>query len=262
MSEKSSVPSYLTSLPTPPIIHRQLTCNETPKRLIVVGDVHGCYDELKELLESCNYQDAQTQVLIVGDLINKGPKSAEVVRFAKNNNFLCIRGNHDDFILAAIFNLIPNLKQTDAIEFIKQLTSEEVDWLKELPYTIRIPKWNAVFVHAGLIPNLPLESQDPVHMTTLRNVYSAEDNTQQYFGTSKTDVGVPWVTAWDESDHYNQHVYFGHDAKRGLQLGKFATGLDTGCLYGKKLSAMILPSRELVQIAAKQEYVQVDSKDL
>jgi len=127
MSEKSFVdfsvpPPYLDILPLPSIVHKTIPEDETPKRLITVGDVHGCFDELKELLEKCDYQDPDTKVLLVGDLVNKGPKSAEVVRFAKDNNFLCIRGNHDDFILAAIMNLIPDFKRTNAIKFIDELT--------------------------------------------------------------------------------------------------------------------------------------------
>jgi predicted phosphodiesterase len=126
MSEKMIVdcsPPYMSTLPEPSVAHRILTPEETPKRLIVVGDLHGCLDELQELLINCNYQLPDTKVLIVGDVVNKGPKSAETLRFVKDNNFLCIRGNHDDFILATIMNLIPELKMTEGLKFINQLSS-------------------------------------------------------------------------------------------------------------------------------------------
>ena len=65
------------------------------ERVLIVGDVHGCLEELKALLEKANYQDGKTTVVLAGDVCNKGPLSAETVAFCRQNNFLCVRGNHD-----------------------------------------------------------------------------------------------------------------------------------------------------------------------
>eukprot|EP00984_Skeletonema_dohrnii_P030368 scaffold21771_cov100-Skeletonema_dohrnii-CCMP3373.AAC.1 len=70
--------------------------------------------------------------------------------------------------------------------------------------------------------------------------------------TSKFFNNWPWARLWDGP----QTVFFGHDADRGLQQYEHAIGLDTGCVYGGKLTACILPERRLVSVNAKREYFQ------
>lgn len=69
-------------------------------RIIFVGDVHGCFDELQELLEIAQRDPARDTVVLLGDMVRKGPKSVEVVRWARENGALAVRGNHDDAALA------------------------------------------------------------------------------------------------------------------------------------------------------------------
>lgn len=86
--------------PAPSVVHAKLIDDLGSKsRLIIIGDVHGCLDELKSLLNLCNYTHQQDILVFVGDLVNKGPSSAEVVKFVKNIGALCVRGNHDDSAL-------------------------------------------------------------------------------------------------------------------------------------------------------------------
>ena len=80
----------------PSVVHRVLDREEVKDRLIVIGDIHGCLDELQALLARAAYDPATDTVVLVGDLVNKGPKSYEVVRFVRESGFFVVRGNHDD----------------------------------------------------------------------------------------------------------------------------------------------------------------------
>ncbi|CAM9160196.1 unnamed protein product [Choristocarpus tenellus] len=132
------------------------------------------------------------------------------------------------------------------------VSSEDVTWLSELPYTLSFPSLGFLVVHAGLVPGVPLEEQRPWDMVTMRNVLEQEVEGGRSYQTLETSTeGVAWAKAWRGP----QHVYFGHDAKRGFQQEAFATGLDTGCLYGKSLSAVIVPGGRVVAVQAKDEYV-------
>ncbi len=102
-----------------------------------------------------------------------------------------------------------------------------------------------MIVHAGIIPNIPLEQQTISDMTKMRNVYFTEKNSIGEASESP-DRGGPWAEIWQGPTH----IYFGHDARRGLQLHPFATGLDTGCCYGRQLSAVILPGHTIMQVQA------------
>lgn len=78
-------------------MHSELSVNsDRNSKLIIVGDVHGCLEELKILLTRCSYEKERDKVIFVGDLVNKGPSSAEVIRFVRGMGASCVRGNHDD----------------------------------------------------------------------------------------------------------------------------------------------------------------------
>merc|ERR1712150_136775 len=106
-------------------------------------------------------------------------------------------------------------------------------------------KKDIIVVHAGLVPNVPLEIQEIQTMTTIRELKCAEQNDNSDQVSTK-----PWGKVWSGP----QHVIFGHDAKRGLQIHDHATGLDTGACYGGELTGIILPGKTLVAVKPEKIY--------
>lgn len=223
------------------------------RRLLLIGDVHGCYDELKELLERCNALNEKTTIILTGDLVNKGPKNVETVSFARRIGAFSVRGNHDQSALEEINHRRKNEAVREKFKWIFDMELDDEKYLEELPYTITIPLKDSkslIVVHGGLVPGIRLENQRHCDMVTLRNYIP-----EQLQGTSDIAVGVPWASAWEGPEH----AVFGHDARRGIQEYPLATGLDTGCVYGGWLTGILVEDgcwerRTFVQVKARQEY--------
>lgn len=72
---------------------------QNKKRVFVIGDIHGCAQEFKELVDQINYDPEHDQIILAGDLVYRGPDNIGVIRYAKQINALCVRGNHDDKVI-------------------------------------------------------------------------------------------------------------------------------------------------------------------
>lgn len=217
---------------------------------VVIGDVHGCLDELQALLRACGYARGD-QVVLVGDLVFKGPDSRGVLALVRELSAHAVRGNHDQHALR-LRGLIAAGAGDDAVKPSKRalLSSFDAsDWalLEALPLWHALPELGALVVHAGLLPGLPLEAQEPDVLMNVRTLRA--DGSP----SSRPDDGVLWGSRWPGPEL----VLFGHHAARGLQQHAFALGLDTGCVYGGKLTACILPERKLVSVVARHAYAPV-----
>jgi hypothetical protein len=205
----------------------------------VIGDVHGCYDEMLDLYEKARQQHGQEfdAVICVGDLVNKGPKSYQALQHVRTQpNWYTVRGNHEEGALRYM-NRQGSEENNNKYAWTSQLTNEDIEWLNELPYTIWLEPFQTIIVHSGFIPGVPLEQQSREDMILLRDINKE-----------------PWAHVWEEHPSSSYKVIFGHDAKRGLQTYSKALGLDTGCCYGKVLTGVILPEGTLVQVPARQVY--------
>jgi hypothetical protein len=213
------------------------------RRTLVIGDVHGCLDELRDLVKKAGVTDGD-EVALVGDLVAKGPDSAGVVAWARERDAGAVLGNHDDHILHALAG-DPKAKEHH-VRVAKTLSKADADWLAARPLWLRLSpagKGAHVVIHGGMVAGVAVEKQEREHLLAMRSVRS--DGTP-----SKRIEGTPWAALWTGPEE----VVFGHDAIRGLQRHPHATGLDTGCVYGRELTALWLPAHKLVSVAARRQY--------
>jgi predicted phosphodiesterase len=217
------------------------------QRTIIVGDVHGCAEELRMLLRKCGHGKGD-RVVLAGDLVAKGPDSQGVVQYARENGVLAVLGNHDAFALGHK-NEVDKERLQDRRTYIRSLSAEDWAYLEALPHFLRLGDVRpggpeVLVVHAGLVSGIPVEDQRKEYLRSLRSI----DDTGE--PTSRLLVHFPWAAHWRGPEW----VIFGHDAVRGLQQQPLATGLDTGCVYGRQLTAIVLPEGKIVQVAALKRY--------
>ena len=209
-------------------------------RRIVVGDLHGCYDELMELLEKIGIGD-DDRVICVGDLITKGPKSKEVLElFMTDARFSTVIGNHDLALRRKWNGEDIELKSAQK-EAHKELRGEKdayASFFNRMPFWIDLG--SHLVVHAGLRPNIELYSQTTGDLTRLRTLGPDRES----------DEGTPWYHVY----HGEKIVIFGHWPSPEPRRGRKAIGIDTGCVYGYNLTAYIIESDEFVTVKAKRAY--------
>ena len=204
--------------------------------VLIVGDVHGCLSELQALIHRHRVQYPEMPVVFVGDIVNKGPFSAECVAFIRSLPCsYAVRGNHDDEALRHIFLATKTREPPpERYQWTQKLSVPDVEWLQNLPYSLAIPALGVLVVHAGIDPGTPLANQSAEVMTTTRG----------------------WAHIYDGRHGF---IVFGHDARSGLQQHSHAWGIDTGCVYGRRLSA----ARVWVEgEAVQRELVSVDALDV
>lgn len=202
-------------------------------RTIVIGDVHGCSAELQTLLDKLALA-TDDQLVFVGDLVAKGPDSRGVLALVRKLHARVALGNHEERVLAARKALAkdetpPRLDPTHQA-LLETLDDEEWTELESLPLSVELPEHEIRVVHAGVVPGIPFSEQDPWLVTHMRSI--SED-------------GVPsskWGPLWGARYAGPPHVVFGHNARKEPQLHPDATGLDTACVYGGALTALVLPA--------------------
>ena len=209
-------------------------------RTVIVGDIHGCYDELVALLELISLQ-ADDQVIAVGDLIVKGNNNKGVLDlFRTDSRFTSVLGNHDLALLRYWRGETSSLKnsQAKAAAELKSKATVYCEYLESLPLLIELDDY--VIVHAGLRPGIPLEKQSIDDLTELRTL--GDDRTSR--------KGVPWYELYDS----RKVVLFGHWPAAEPTRASRAIGLDTGCVYGNRLSAYLTDTKQIVSVPALRAY--------
>lgn len=121
-----------------------------------IGDIQGCYDQLRALLERVKFSSDRDQLWLVGDLVNRGPKSLEVLRFVRSlgANASVVLGNHDLHLLALAYATQRKKKSSDTLSAVLEARDRDtlLEWLMALPLAHFDSARGDLMVHAGLIP--------------------------------------------------------------------------------------------------------------
>ena len=256
-----------------------------------IGDVQGCYDELRTLLERVGFNRAHDRLWFVGDLVNRGPKSLEVLRFVKElgDCAVVVVGNHDLHLITQYEGFERKRKDDTFNDVLGAPDAKElIDWLRTRPMMHVEGSW--AMVHAGLLPQwsigkavlLAQEVEQalrvPHYRDFLAHMYGGkperwEDGlagwdrlrvivnamTRMRFCApdgamefQSTGVEPPaGYTAWYQARQDEKTVLFGHWSALGLKLTDRIAGLDTGCVWGGPLTALRLEDRWLVQVPCR-----------
>lgn len=218
----------------------------TPRKTLIVGDIHGCADEFRELIDRFRPTSRDT-IIAVGDLINRGPDSTQVLQIAREHGVLPVLGNHEQrFLKAKKGKAAKHLKETDW-DCYRRLKPEDWEWIAQWPHIIHLPQMESVVVHGGFAPFVEWPNQSPEVVTQIQVLNRKLMPSKR----AQAPTGRPWADLWQSEPH----VYYGHTPRPNVLMHPYATGLDTGCVYGGHLSAIELPARKLIQIKAHSTYL-------
>ena len=253
-----------------------------------VGDIQGCFDELKKLLVEIDFKQ-QDRLWFVGDLVNRGPKSLEVLRFVRDlgERAVVVLGNHDLHLVTQHEGFERKRKDDTFDDVLAARDAKElVDWLRARPM-MHVADGHAM-VHAGLLPQwstdkarrLGQEVESALRAADyrefLKNMYGSkpEEWSDSLQGWDRLRVIVNAMTRmrfctpegkmefhakgakppagylpWYETRPKNEApIVFGHWSQLGLRLDPLATCLDSGCVWGGSLTALRLEDRALYQV--------------
>ena len=207
-------------------------------RIFVIGDIHGCYERLKTLLKKLHIKN-NDMLIFLGDYIDRGTDSKkvveEVINLRSQYHIITLLGNHEKMLLDILQKSLPiemwlfNGGETTLLSYgIKKYNissdlfpPEHIEFFKSLlPY---YEMDNYIFVHAGLKPNIPLGKQSIDDLVWIRDEFIYSD----------CDFG--------------KVVVFGHTPLAEPLFLKNKIGIDTGAVYGGKLTCLVLPEKEIIQ---------------
>jgi serine/threonine protein phosphatase 1 len=205
-------------------------------KIFVVGDIHGCFDKLCALMGKIPINYAQDQLIFIGDYIDRGQSSVDVVDYLMGfkkrvPGTLFLKGNHEDMLQNYLdgsdrFTYMLNGGQRTLDEYLKRsnnakafpIPSEHLEFFNSLHLYYQTEDY--IFVHAGLREKVPLESQEKTDLLWIRDEFIHSDF------------------------NFGKRVIFGHTPFKEPLLQSNKIGIDTGAVYGNRLTCVQLPEME------------------
>ncbi len=218
------------------------------RRHIFIGDVHGCFDELTALLARLEVS-ADDVVIAVGDLTRKGPAPDRCVELWIERRYRSVLGNNDAKMLARAKHRASRLFASRSDRRILQrrdLLEEIARW----PLLIDVPEIGVLVVHGGMLPNGDHPREAALELRHIRR----EDDRWLMVPKGLEKPGDPfWSEVWDG----DRIIIYGHTPREEPKVDRRAIGLDTGCVYGGKLTAAVFEKAgewRLVDVRAGRRY--------
>jgi hypothetical protein len=245
-------------------------------RRIIIGDVHGCIDELEELIYTLNINTSDS-IFFIGDLIDRGPDSVAVVKkcYALSIDYevKLILGNHEEKFLRYLHHIenktgLEN-EMSGIDEFPKllsELNRDEIDFIKNAYYSFAFEEEKITLLHGGISNQVkfPFPKTYQYGVVNPKQLKGLDLITKVRFVSpdgkfvglnEETEADKYWAEVYDGNFG---HIYFGHQPfmQQNPKAFAHATCLDTGCVFGGWLSAVVIENdnKSFVSIKAKETY--------
>lgn len=259
-----------------------------------IGDIQGCYRQLTQLLNKIDFNPSKDILYLVGDLVNRGPQSLDVIKWIYKNqdSVISVLGNHDIYLLARYFNIV----KPDSDDTLGQLLKDKninkyMDWLRTLSIVYHDSDY--IITHAGVYPQMNFNDllscnhaisnhlQSSRCRSFLLDIYGNKPNSwnieydlfkkmkftinactrMRFLNTKDLSLDykykgeinnapkdlTPWFNVeFDKS--ITKPIIFGHWAALGLKQTEQFSAIDTGCAWGRKLTALNLENQEITQV--------------
>ena len=230
-------------------------------RTICIGDIHGCLQEFDELIKKLEYNPIHDRIILLGDLIDRGENSVGVVARAREMDLECVMGNHDYKFLKWWKNVGSKSDVYGRHPHYTEFSDDDVNYIARMSSFIKLEKENTIVVHAGMRAGIPLEKQTKDDLYYIRYM----DTNNKFVSLKKINSlgskDAAEAHFWTEFWKGPENIIYGHNVNsyespliEEVAPGVTCYGLDTGACFGGKLTAMILETKEIVQVPAKKVY--------
>jgi hypothetical protein len=207
---------------------------------LVIGDIHGCYFELQALLDKAGLCEGD-QIIAIGDMVDRGPETPQVVDFFKNTpEAAAIMGNHErKHIRAARHEVKLSISQHISQAQLRESYPAALTWMSGLPLYLQLE--SAILVHGYFEPGIPLERQNP---SVLCGTMGGDRILREHYDR-------PWYELYASDQpiiagHYN----YTHSNQPFVYRDQ-VYGIDTDCVTGKALTGILLPAFRFVSVPSR-----------
>lgn len=231
---------------------RRITTGARP-RIIFIGDIHGCYAEVSDLLALVG-ANADDIVVSVGDLVRKGPDAVRVVELWRERGYPAVLGNNEEKVLRSA----RNGGSTAASDQALLARTDLLEYLAALPIVIDFQREQLTTVHGGLLPHMHVtEAEVETHRAALVKLRYIRRDGGEWSVVQKGEER-PGDRLWSQEWRGDRFVVYGHTPLVEPRFDDQALGLDTGCVYGRRLTAAVWTSRSwtMHSVKARRSYAE------